>query len=228
MAANTIQRTEVLNLCFHGIGLPSRPLEPDEEKYWIIEHQFEELLDVIAKFPSIRLTFDDGNASDAVIALPALREHDLTATFFVIADRLDQPGSLSSDDVRRLVDGGMRVGSHGKAHRSWRSVDDAELRRELVDAAETIAAVSGQPVREVACPLGDYDRRVLGAIRRCGFDRVYTVDGGASRSGSWLQSRYTIRCDDTPPDIEHRARAPRGGAIESMVRTGKSVVKRWR
>jgi peptidoglycan/xylan/chitin deacetylase (PgdA/CDA1 family) len=222
------QGTEILNLCLHGIGTPGRPLEPDEENFWITEAQFADLLDVIVRYPSVRMTFDDGNASDAAIALYRLREHNLTAKFFVIAGRLDQPGSLSSGDVRRLVDAGMRVGSHGMAHRPWRSVDDSELRRELTEAAEAIAAAAGQPVKEVACPFGDYDRRVLRAIRDCGFDRVYTVDGGPTHSSAWLQSRYTVRADDTPDDIERRARSPRGGAVASAVRAGKMVVKRWR
>ena len=27
----------LLNLCFHGIGTPQRPLEPGEDAYWISE-----------------------------------------------------------------------------------------------------------------------------------------------------------------------------------------------
>lgn len=222
------EATEILNLCFHGIGTPGRDLEPDEDNYWISVEQFDAMLSVITKFPNVRITFDDGNASDAAIAFPRLRAHNLTATFFIVAERIGQPGSLSSADLRTLVDGGMRVGSHGMAHRPWRSINDAELRRELVDAASAIAAATGQPVREVACPFGDYDRRVLGAVRRYGFERVYTVDGGAARSDAWLQSRYTIRTDDSPGDLERRARFPRGSAVKAGIRAGKSMVKRWR
>jgi peptidoglycan/xylan/chitin deacetylase (PgdA/CDA1 family) len=219
---------EVLNLCFHGIGTPGRPLEPDEELYWVPESRFTDLLEVIAQFPQVRISFDDGNKSDAAIALPELKSRDLTATFFVIADRLDQPGSLSSEDVRSLVDGGMTVGSHGMRHRPWRSVNDHELNEELVGAAEAIAQVSGRPVREVACPFGSYDRRVLAAIRRSGFHHVYTVDGGPARSNAWLQSRYTVHVGDTPADIERRMTAPRGAAVTAAVRKGKALVKQWR
>jgi peptidoglycan/xylan/chitin deacetylase (PgdA/CDA1 family) len=208
--------------------MPGRPLEPDEELYWVPETRFTDLLAVIATFPQVRITFDDGNKSDAAIALPELRSRNLTATFFVIADRLDRPGSLSSADVRSLVDGGMTIGSHGMRHRPWRSVDDDDLHEELVGAAEAIAKVSGRPVHEVACPFGSYDRRVLSAIRRCGFHHVYTVDGGPARSNAWLQPRYTIQIGDTPADIERRVHAPRGGAVTTMVRKGKALVKQWR
>jgi peptidoglycan/xylan/chitin deacetylase (PgdA/CDA1 family) len=219
---------EVLNLCFHGIGNPGRELEPDEDLYWVESAQFEELLEVVGRYPSVRITFDDGNASDAALALPALRRRNLHATFFVLAGRLGQPGSLAASDVRHLAQAGMAIGSHGMRHRSWRSAGDQELYEELVGAAGAIAGVAGQPVRHVACPFGAYDRRVLRAIRRHGFARVYTVDGSPARGDAWLQSRYAVRASDTPADIERRARSPRGRAFSASVRAAKSFVKRWR
>jgi peptidoglycan/xylan/chitin deacetylase (PgdA/CDA1 family) len=219
---------EVLNLCFHGIGEPGRELEPDEENFWVAPAQFNEILDVIVRYPSVRITFDDGNMSDVELALPELRRHSLTATFFIISGRLGQPGSLAPADVRCLVQAGMTVGSHGMRHRPWRAANAQELHEELTGAQEIIAQASGQPVRQVACPFGSYDRRVLGAIRRRGFSRVYTVDGGPARSDAWLQSRYTVRAYDTPADIERRARSPRGSALSHTVQVSKSFVKRWR
>jgi peptidoglycan/xylan/chitin deacetylase (PgdA/CDA1 family) len=221
-------RHEVLNLCFHGIGKPGRDLEQDEELVWVDETQFDDLLDLVGRYPWVRLTFDDANASDATIALPALQRRSLTAAFFVIAGRLDQPGSLSSAEVRTLARQGMTVGSHGIRHVPWRSVDDQELRRELTEGGEAIAVAAGQPVRHVAFPFGSYDRRVLSAVRRYGFSRAYTVDGGSARRDAWLQSRYTVRAADMPADIERLARSPRGGAVPATVRAAKSFVKRWR
>ena len=129
MANGQRKRDEVLNLCFHGIGTPGRELEPDEDLYWVSVAQFEEFLEVIGKYPSVRITFDDGNASDVAHALPALRRHNLTAAFFIISGRLDQPGSLATAEVRSLVQAGMTVGSHGMRHIPWRSVDDARAPR---------------------------------------------------------------------------------------------------
>ena len=133
---------EILNLCFHGIGAPGRALEPDEDLYWVRAEQFEEFLEVIGRYPSVRITFDDGNASDVEYALPALRRHNLTAAFFIISGRLDQPGSLAAAEVRSLVQAGMTVGSHGMRHTPWRSVDDQELHEELAGAADVIAKAS--------------------------------------------------------------------------------------
>ena len=223
---------EVVNLCFHGIGAPERALEPDEDQYWIEVAQFEELVAAIKRHPGLRITFDDGNASDVTHALPVLVAESLHASFFVVAGRLDQPGSLSRDGVRDLTRHGMTVGSHGMLHRPFRSLDDGELQTELADAAAIISEASGEPVRQLACPFGSYDRRVLSAAQRHGFDRVYTVDGtvegASSRQDAWLQCRYTVRRHDTPETIERLASSPRGSRYAFAVRTFKTFVKRLR
>jgi peptidoglycan/xylan/chitin deacetylase (PgdA/CDA1 family) len=122
----------------------------------------------------------------------------------------------------------MTIGSHGMTHRPWRSLADRELGAELADATKVISSAAGQTIREVACPFGCYDRRVLGAIRRNGFRRVYTVDGAAARRDAWLQSRYTLRSHHTAADLERLIRAPRGSAFGSAVRTSKTLIKRLR
>ncbi len=192
------------NLCFHGIGTPQRALEPGEDEFWLEVDQFEEMLAMIKRHPFINITIDDGNVSDIRHALPALLRRGLNATFFIVAERIDAPGALCTDEIRELVDSGMRIGTHGLAHRPWRSLRGHGLEAEM-RAAQIISEVAGAPVREAACPFGSYDRRVLRALRHHGFLRVYTVDRGRARHGAWLQPRYTVRKNDTPADLERLA-----------------------
>jgi peptidoglycan/xylan/chitin deacetylase (PgdA/CDA1 family) len=221
-------RSAVLNLCFHGIGTPGRELEPGEDRFWIEPHVFEGMLDAVAGDAGVRITFDDGNASDVEVALPALLRRPLDATFFVIAGRCGQPGALSREDVGELARQGMTIGSHGMRHRSWPSVHGEELREELVDAPRLLADAAGRPVHEAACPFGDYDRRVLRELRRAGFARVYTVDEGAADPDAWLQTRYSVRRSDTPERIAALARDPGEGLARELARSVKQAVKRWR
>ena len=215
----------MINLGFHGIGAPERELEPDEERFWIDAPRFEQLLDTALELPEVRLTFDDGNASDLSVALPMLLERGLTAAFFVIAGRLGQPGSLAADDVRALAEAGMTIGTHGMRHRPWRFLDEDGYREELDEAREILEAAAGTRIDEAACPYGAYDRRTLRALEPRKFRRVYTVDRRAAAPDDWLQPRYVIRCDDT-------ARTVRGFGSESVPRTfalaAKTAVKRWR
>jgi len=215
------------NICFHGIGTPNRELEPGERPYWITTDQFDGILDYVATKPGVRLSFDDGNASDAEIALPALAERGLKGTFFPVAARIGKTGSIDRDGLRALVRHGMEIGSHGMHHQSWRRLTDAELDEELVAARRLIGEASGVSVETAACPLGEYDRRVLTRLRRLGYSQVFTSDRCSARPTSWLQPRYSVTEDDSPATIR-AAVEQRTGTAEAAVSFGKRVVKRWR
>jgi peptidoglycan/xylan/chitin deacetylase (PgdA/CDA1 family) len=200
--------TALVNLCFHGIGRPARETEPGEDAYWIETDLYHRVLDLVAEDPRVRISFDDGNLSDVAIGLPGLVERGLRATFFVLAGRLGQPGSLAEDDVRDLVASGMRIGSHGMDHRPWRQLDRAALDRETVEARARLAAVAGRPIEEAALPLGRYDRRLLGRVRRLGYTRLHTSDRTWARADAWLQPRFSLRSGDTVESVRRDVLTP--------------------
>lgn len=218
--------SEIINICFHGIGTPGRELEVGESAYWITADMFERMLDEIATWPNVRLSFDDGNASDIEIGLPALRARALDATFFVLAGRLESPGSLDADAVRELRRQGMDIGSHGMDHRSWRAMDSATRDRELVEARHRLAELNGAPIRAAALPLGQYDRRLLRDLRALGYGAVHTSDRKVARQGQWMQPRFSVRSGDTPaslrasalmpPSLRKRARSATVGLIKRL------------
>jgi peptidoglycan/xylan/chitin deacetylase (PgdA/CDA1 family) len=223
-----VSAKDLRNLSFHGIGTPNGPeREPDEHRYWVTESAFLRVLDLCADQRDIRLSFDDGNASDAAIALPALQERDLTADFFPIADRLGTPGNLDEDALRALAAAGMGIGTHGAAHRPWTRVPPADQHVELQDARARIAGIVGRPVETAACPFGAYDRKVLNALRAAGYRTVFTSDARPARSGNWLQPRYSVEAQDTPESVRARMLAPRsvsGRVVDRAV----LMVKAWR
>jgi peptidoglycan/xylan/chitin deacetylase (PgdA/CDA1 family) len=212
---------------FHGIGAPARAFEDGEASVWVDRGRFAALLDVLAERPGVRITFDDGNASDVEHALPALLHRGLRATFFVVAGRLGRRGFLGEDDVRALAGAGMTVGSHGMRHRPWRGLDPAALHEEVVVARLALEDVVGAPVLEAACPFGAYDRSSLHALRRRGFRRVFTSDGGAAAADAWLQPRTSVHEDETPERLL-AALEGRPSAAAAALRGAKLAVKRWR
>jgi peptidoglycan/xylan/chitin deacetylase (PgdA/CDA1 family) len=183
------------------------------------------VLDAVAERDGIRLTFDDGNASDYAVALTELLARGLRATFFVVAGRIDQPHFLSSGAIRELLDAGMDVQSHGMQHRVWRGLDAARLDMELVRARAVIEDVVARPVDEVAIPYCLYDRRVLGALRKADYRHVFTCDGGPADAGAWLQARSQISSGDDGRKVDEIVSPP----LLSRVATAmKKPVKRWR
>jgi peptidoglycan/xylan/chitin deacetylase (PgdA/CDA1 family) len=217
----------VINICFHGIGTPGRELEPGENRYWITVDTYLRVLDDLATWPAVRISFDDGNASDVEIGLPALLERGLAAEFFVLAGRLGAPGSLSEPAVKELAASGMAVGTHGMNHIPWRGLDPQTQRAELVEARARIAAAAGTDVTAAACPLGRYDRRLLAELRRLGYTRVYTSDRRAADPNAWLQPRYSIRAEDTPLTFRKAALA-RPPLLKRARNAAAVTAKRWR
>lgn len=215
-----------INLCFHGIGTVRDERESGEARYWVTEELFLSVLDEVRSNTGVRLSFDDGNRSDIAVALRALLERNLTATFFPLAGRLNDPASLNAADLRALRAAGMEIGTHGWTHRPWRGLDTEQARRELLQARSAIAEASGGPVHDAALPLGRYDRRLLHRLKRIGYRTVYTSDRFPARESAWLQARYSVTADDTVESIRSVIQHRPGWADVRPI--GAMAVKRLR
>jgi peptidoglycan/xylan/chitin deacetylase (PgdA/CDA1 family) len=217
----------LINLTFHGIGDPGRSLDRGEADVWVGRHRFETVLDAVTGRDDVRITFDDGNASDVELGLPALVQRGLSATFFVVAGRLGAPGFVDAVQVRELAAAGMGIGSHGLRHRPWRGLDDGALDEELTDARRLLEDVLGRPVIEAACPFGAYDRRSVAALRRSGYRAVYTSDRGTARAGEWMQARNTVTATGDG-DVVAQATAHDARIHQAVRGRATRLVKRWR
>jgi Polysaccharide deacetylase len=216
-----------INITFHGVAEPPRPLDPGEEDVWVGLEKFLAVLDGVAERTDVGISFDDGNLSDVEQALPALRERGLRATFFIVAGRLGAPHFVDEDNVRSLLAAGMEIGCHGMRHRPWRGLDGVELHEELVEAKAILEGVTGRPVTRAACPFGSYDRRVLRTLRRSGYYHVYTSDRGMARSGSFLQARNSVGPRDGS-DVLAGIAELEAPAHRALGHRSKLIVKRWR
>jgi peptidoglycan/xylan/chitin deacetylase (PgdA/CDA1 family) len=216
-----------VNICFHGIGVPGRELETGEDQYWIPEAAFEEILDYVRRRPIVQLTFDDGNASDVAIALPALDARGLRAGFFPIAGRLAEAGNVDGAGLRELVTHDMTVGTHGMHHVCWQGLDGGHLDDELVAAREIITREIGRTVDTAACPFGSYDRHALRRLRTLGYRRVFTSDRRHARSSSWLQARYSVHVGDDVSTVRSIVEGRRSVLTRAMS-AARTTVKRCR
>jgi peptidoglycan/xylan/chitin deacetylase (PgdA/CDA1 family) len=191
-----------LILNFHGVGPALRIVDDGEHNCWLDQNHFEAVLDLVKGRPQVKLTFDDGNASDIEVVLPALLRRDLQATFFICSGRLDQPTFLSRAQVRDLRAHGMSIGSHGVDHIPWRRLAPDRLTDELNASRRILEEVCGITIDSAACPFGAYDRMVLRALQRAGYRRVYTSDGGLSTESRWIQPRTTVTRSVTLDEIQ--------------------------
>jgi peptidoglycan/xylan/chitin deacetylase (PgdA/CDA1 family) len=213
----------LLQLTFHGLGDAPAGTPSEEARRWVDPERADAIMALVSARSDVAVTFDDGLASDLDVALPLLRRHRLRASFFVVAGLIGAPGHLDADGVRQLRAEGMEVGNHGMRHRSWRGLDDAGLREELVQARRSIEETLGTQVRAAACPFSRYDGRVLRALRRAGYQRVMTSDGGRSDPRAWLQPRNTVLREHEPGQV-----AAWNGAEGGRLAPVKRALKRLR
>ena len=124
--------------------------------------------------PTVALTFDDGCASDLLVAAPVLRDLGFSATFYITVGWLDTAGFLSRSQVRELSDNGLEIGSHSMTHPWLSDLDDEKLEREMLDSKRLLEDSIGRPVFHFSCPGGRHDRRVQFAARHHGYETVTT------------------------------------------------------
>jgi peptidoglycan/xylan/chitin deacetylase (PgdA/CDA1 family) len=181
---------------FHGIGDPPSHVDAAEHEVWCSVDDFLALLDLISQNsfnPPVSITFDDGNISDAKVALPELKKRGLSATFFVCSGRIGRTGYLDGCALNDLVSAGMELGSHGVDHVDWRSCSPSQLKDEVTQSKHRLEDLCGREIISAGIPFGSYDRRVLGAVRDAGYHHAFTSDGGFAESSLWLQPRNTVK-----------------------------------
>ncbi len=154
----------------------------------------------------VGLTFDDGYADFLDSALPLLRRHGFTATVYVLPGRLggenawDTAGPrkslLSEDQIVRIAEAGMEIGSHGLTHVALPEVDDAVLAAETRESRVLLEDMTGGPVDGFCYPYGKVDPRAIHAVRKAGYRYACAIDPGP-HTGAYALPRVHIGEDDT-------------------------------
>lgn len=188
---------------FHGIGQRPDHVTPAEQPFWISEQVFADVLDALSSAVApFEVTFDDGNLSDFSIGVPACVRRGIPTKVFVCSNRIGQPGYLGANELRRLAALPLcEIGSHGADHLSWPGLDRIALTTEIEGSRQIIEDTIGMAVRSAGIPFGAYNRKVLAALKRAGYSRMYTSDGGPRLIDSMVIPRATI---NTLTPIEHQ------------------------
>lgn len=149
--------------------------------------------DVLAGRHVVHATFDDAFVSFGE-SLPLLERAQLPVTLFACSgygdgrplqidalagDRFDGEAMRTHtiDELRKLVERGVEVGSHTISHLHLSRLDDAELDRELRDSKLRLEDELARPCRYLAYPYGDQDGRVRAAARRAGYEAAFGLPG---------------------------------------------------
>ncbi len=140
------------------------------------------------------LTFDDGYRSLTDLAVPVLRETGLTATSFLITQRVGKDDHLDWDDVRALHNEGVvDFHSHSHSHQRWPlgPLSVGDLTYDLETSRQALITELGRAADELrflAWPYGRTCDAWDAAAADLGFTTQFVVQRGAvTRPGRHLR-----------------------------------------
>jgi peptidoglycan/xylan/chitin deacetylase (PgdA/CDA1 family) len=153
----------------------------------------------------VGITFDDGYASLAEAALPALLRHGFTATMFIVSGLLGGTNEwdegwewplMSAEQVRELDAAGMEIGSHSITHLRLAGADAAELKAEVSGSRASLSDLIGAAIRGFAYPYGSMDAAARQAVRDAGYDYACAAIAPTTEFGLMALPRMFIaECD---------------------------------
>ena len=146
------------------------------------------------------VTFDDGLEDVYTIAYPFLKELGVPFTIFVLTDKLDQPGYLTTAQLLELAqDQLVTIGSHGTDHTRLSAADHDKQAHELHASKEKLEKLLGRPCWCFAYPFGAYNQTTMELMKSAGYRLAYAVKGRPLLRGNH-DDPYTIprlSIDDT-------------------------------
>jgi peptidoglycan/xylan/chitin deacetylase (PgdA/CDA1 family) len=199
---------------YHGLVGKTEPcVNSNDSNYWVSIGQFTKQLDHIRQagcrilllrhLESIEaegvgferqtaLTFDDGRASDYLLAYPRLLEARACAEFFLNTATIGTQGFLTWQEIREMQGHGMSFQSHSHEHLDLTSLSSAELERQLQISKRTLEDRLGCSVDFLAVPYGLVNRRVIDCALRLGYRAVCSARSLPARPGARKLDRVVI------------------------------------
>lgn len=127
----------------------------------------------------VLITFDDGYQNNFKIAYPIMKKYGLTATIFLISDRIGTDDwYMTWEQVREMRRTGFVFGSHTLSHELLSAVSEEEVKKQLIKSREGIEWRLDVPARYLAYPGGDYNFRIEELARQSGYRAAFTVKFG--------------------------------------------------
>lgn len=185
----------------------------------------------------VALTFDDGYADFAEVALPLLSRYGMTGTVFVptsyIGGRsgwMDCDGEgdreiLSWTTLAEIARYGVEIGAHSHTHPELDRMGPAAASAELTRPKALLEDRLGVPVTSFAYPYGRYDRRGRDAVATAGYQAACTMNAWAATPGSHALElpRIAVYHYMDSVDLAERLAASQGSARRAVLRAKRAA-----
>jgi peptidoglycan/xylan/chitin deacetylase (PgdA/CDA1 family) len=87
---------------------------------------------------------------------------------------------LTIEQIKKIKnDEGWEIGFHTNTHTNLNKLNDAKLKKEIIEGKRNLEKKLGFKIRYFAYPMGEYSDKVINIVKKAGFEAAFTTDGGA-------------------------------------------------
>ncbi len=117
----------------------------------------------------VYLTFDEGyEAGYTEKILETLKQNEVKACFFITAHYVN----TSSDLVQKMIDDGHTIGNHTVNHKSMPSLNNEQIKEEVMKLHTTIYDKFGYEMKYIRPPKGEYSESSVNYCNTLGYTTV--------------------------------------------------------
>jgi peptidoglycan/xylan/chitin deacetylase (PgdA/CDA1 family) len=126
----------------------------------------------------ILLTFDDSTVDFATHVVPVLKQYGFKAIQFAVSGWVNNPGYLTSAQLRSLATEGYDIQNHTQTHSDLSTLTYADAYAEASSADGFITSATGKKPEFLAYPYGRTDAIAQTALQDVGVKMAFTVSSG--------------------------------------------------
>jgi len=116
----------------------------------------------------IVISFDDGYQNVIDNAYPIMERYGFTGTVYIVANRLNSKGFMGQKELKKLLDSGWEVGSHGMTHTEL-TQNHSLVRTEILQSRLDLNKALGIKVFSFAYPFGTLDWYISSKVLDYGY-----------------------------------------------------------
>jgi peptidoglycan/xylan/chitin deacetylase (PgdA/CDA1 family) len=181
-----------------GYNLSIAPADFQLQTDWLSSHGYHpvDFNDLRAYFDGRRplpgrpvvITLDDGYQDLYTTAYPILREHSFKAVAYIVSGFVGQARYATASEIQEMAQNGIEIASHTVNHADLVRTSLPWATYQLLSSKAWLQRLVRQPMLDFAYPSGQFDARVVAAVRAAGYDTAVTVIAGNYHG---LADRYT-------------------------------------
>jgi len=143
---------------------------------------------------SIMLTFDDGYQDFYTDVFPILKQENVKAVEYVIADFLNRPNFMFTFQLQEIAKSPLvEIGAHTMDHVWLKGVSRETASFQIEQSRVELQKLTGTPINSFAYPFGALDQQAVDLVKEAGFTNSMSTVPGIVNTSDTKYFLYRLR-----------------------------------